>query len=57
MPAAGPPRPYAPLADRPSCTRAELQAATDAYVEAQRKGDISGLPLAANAHFLQNMAT
>jgi hypothetical protein len=51
------PSPYAPLADRPTCTRAELVAATDAYVEAQRKGDVSGLPLADNAHFLQNMAT
>jgi hypothetical protein len=51
------PSPYAPLPDRPVCTPAELQAATDAYVEAQRRGDISGLPLAANAHYLENMAT
>ena len=51
------PSPYAPLADKPTCTSAELQAATDAYVEAQRRGDISGLPLAANAHFLENMQT
>jgi hypothetical protein len=51
------PSPYAPLLDKPTCTAAELNAATDAYVEAQRKGDISGLPLAANAHFLENMAT
>jgi hypothetical protein len=51
------PSPYAPLADKPTCTRAELKAATDGYVEAQRKGDISALPLAANAHFLENMAT
>ena len=51
------PSPYAPLQDKPVCTRAELTAATDAYVEAQRKGDISGLPLAANAHFLENMAS
>ena len=51
------PSPYAALPDRPSCTGAELKAATDAYVDAQRRGDISGLPLAANAHFLENMAT
>lgn len=51
------PSPYAPLADKPTCTSAELKAATDAYVDAQRKGDISALPLAPNAHFLQNMAT
>jgi len=57
QPAPGAPSPYAPLADKPVCTPAELKAATDAYVEAQRRGDISGLPLAANAHFLENMAT
>jgi hypothetical protein len=51
------PSPYAPLADKPTCTRAELTAATDAYVEAQRRGDISALPLDAKAHFLENMAT
>jgi hypothetical protein len=51
------PSPYAPLADKPTCTSAELKAATDAYVAAQRSGDISGLPLAANAHFVENMAT
>jgi len=56
QPAAAP-SPYAPLPDKPTCTRAELTAATDAYVEAQRRGDLSGLPLAANAHFLENMAT
>lgn len=52
-----PPSPYAPLQDRPSCTRDQLKAATTAYVEAQRKGDISGLPLDAKAHFLTNMKT
>ena len=51
------PSPFAPLVDRPTCSRAELEAATSAYVEAQRRGDISALPLAANAHFLENMAT
>ena len=56
QPAAAP-SPYAATPDHPSCTRAELKAATDAYVEAQRHGDVSGLPLAANAHFLENMAT
>jgi len=53
---APPPSPYAPLQDRPTCTRDELKAATAAYVEAQRRGDISGLPLAENARFLENMA-
>jgi len=56
QPAPGP-SPFAPLPDKPSCTKAELQAATDAYVEAQRRGDISVLPLDPKAHFLQNMAT
>ena len=52
-----PPSPFAPLQDHPSCSKAELQAATDAYVEAQRSGDISGLPLHEKVHFLENMST
>ena len=48
---------YAPLQDRPACTRDELVAATDAYVAAQARGDVSGMPLAANARFLENMIT
>ena len=48
---------FAPLQDRPSCTRDELKAATAAYVEGQKKGDLAGLPLAANAHYLENMVT
>ena len=52
-----PPSPYAPLQDRPTCTRDELKAATAAYVEAQREGDLSGLPLHDKAHFLTNMKT
>lgn len=51
------PSPFVPLEDHPSCTVAELTAATDAYVAAQRKGDISGLAFADKAHFLQNMDT
>ena len=51
------PSPYAKLVDKPTCTAGELHAATQAYVAAQRSGDISGLPLAADAHFLENMAT
>ncbi|OYW44881.1 MAG: hypothetical protein B7Z33_10770 [Sphingomonadales bacterium 12-68-11] len=51
-----PPSPYAPLQDRPTCTRAELKAATAAYVEAQRRGSLAGLPLDEKARFLQNMA-
>ncbi len=52
-----PPDKVAPLQDRPICTRVELKAATDTYVKAQRSGDISALPLAANAHYLENMIT
>jgi hypothetical protein len=54
---APPPSPYAPLQDHPSCTRDQLKAATTAYVEAQRTGDISKLPLDAKVHFLTNMKT
>jgi hypothetical protein len=54
---APPSNPFAPLQDRPSCTRAELKAATDAYVQAQRTGNASALPLDPKAHFLENMAT
>jgi hypothetical protein len=50
-----PPSPYAPLQDRPTCTRDELKAATAAYVEAQRSGQIAGLPLHEKVRFLQNM--
>jgi hypothetical protein len=54
----GPPQgQFAPLQDRPTCTRDELKAATTAYVEAQRSGSLSGLRLAANAHYLENMET
>lgn len=51
-----PPSPYAPQPDRPTCTRDELKAATDAYVEAQRTGNIGLLPLHEKVHFLQDMA-
>lgn len=54
---APPTSPYAPLQDKPRCTRAELKAATAAYAEAQRKGSLAGLPLAQNAHYLENMET
>ncbi len=57
QPAGPPPSPYAPLQDKPVCTRAELKAATDAYVEAQRKGDAAALPLDPKAHYLENMIT
>ncbi len=52
-----PPSPYAPLQDKPSCTRDELKAATTAYVKAQQTGSLAGLPLDAKAHYLENMAT
>ena len=57
QPDVAPPSPFAPLQDRPVCTRAELKAATAAYVEAQRSGNISALPLDPKAHFLENMTT
>ncbi|AKH44235.1 hypothetical protein FHS61_001555 [Altererythrobacter atlanticus] len=52
-----PPSPYAPLQDRPECTKAQLQAASAAYVKAQEAGDLSGLTLDPKAHFLENMET
>ena len=52
-----PPSPWAPLQDRPTCTRDELKAATAAYVEAQRTGNLAGLPLDEKAHYLENMIT
>jgi hypothetical protein len=57
QPAAPSPNPFTPLQDKPSCTRAELKAATAAYVAAQKSGDISALPLDAKAHYLENMIT
>ncbi len=51
---AAPPSPYATLQDKPSCTRAELKAATAAYVEAQTKGSLASLPLDPKAHYLEN---
>jgi hypothetical protein len=52
-----PPSPYAPQPDKPTCTMDELKAATDAYVAAQKSGQIDKLPLDPKAHFLQDMAT
>jgi hypothetical protein len=57
QPAAPAPSPYAPQPDKPSCTRAELKAATDAYVAAQKAGDVSGMPLDPKARYLENMQT
>lgn len=51
-----PPSPYAARVDRPTCTRDELKALTAAYVEGQRSGSLSALPLAGNAQYLENMA-
>jgi hypothetical protein len=51
-----PPSPYAPLVDRPTCTRDELKAATAAYVEGQRRGSLAALPLHDKARYLQDMA-
>jgi len=52
-----PANPFAPLQDHPTCTRDELKAATAAYVQAQRRGNLAGLPLAPNARFVENMNT
>ena len=38
-----------------SCTRDGLQAATDLYLDAQTKGDPSGLPLATGLAYIENM--
>jgi hypothetical protein len=38
-----------------SCTREGLQAASDLYIEAQTKGDPSGLPLATGLAYIENM--
>ena len=42
--------------DMPTCTAAELNAATAAYVEAQKTGDISKLPMADTAEYVENMS-
>ncbi|HEX6998423.1 MAG TPA: hypothetical protein VF322_09775 [Gammaproteobacteria bacterium] len=39
-----------------SCTRGGLQRAVDLYIEAQTKGDTSGLPLARGLGYLENAA-
>jgi hypothetical protein len=39
-----------------SCVRGGLQRAVDLYIEAQTKGDTSGLPLAAGLGYIENMA-
>ena len=38
-----------------SCTRGGLKQATDLYIEAQTKGEISGLPLAPSTGYWENM--
>jgi len=38
-----------------ACTRNGLQAATDFYVEAQSKGNVSGMPLAQGLAYIENM--
>ncbi len=40
-----------------SCTREGLKAATDLYIAAQTKGDISGLPLAKGLGYVENFKT
>jgi hypothetical protein len=52
VPAAG----FAQSAAQISCVRGGLQRAVDLYIEAQTKGDTSGLPLAAAVGYVENMA-
>lgn len=52
-----PPSPYTPRVDKPTCTMAELKAATAAYVEGQKKGSLAALPLHEKAEYLQDMKT
>lgn len=49
-------QPQAQAPVRPVCTRADLQAAVDSYVEAQKSGDVAKMALANDARFLENMA-
>lgn len=51
-----PPGTWAPLPDRPTCTREELKAATSAYVEAQRTGTLARLAVHERARLMENMA-
>jgi hypothetical protein len=51
---AQPPPAQAPA--KPVCTRADLRAAADSYVQAQKSGDVSKMGLADDARFLENMA-
>ena len=39
-----------------SCTREGLQSAVDLYIDAQTRGDTSGLPLAAGLGYMENVA-
>jgi hypothetical protein len=39
-----------------SCTRGGLQQAVDLYIAAQTKGDLSGMPLASNVGYWENIA-
>lgn len=39
-----------------SCTREGLENAVNLYIDAQSKGDLSGLPLAAGVGYIENMA-
>ncbi len=44
------------FAQQISCVRGGLQRAVNLYIEAQTKGDTSGLPLAAGLGYVENMA-
>jgi len=51
------PSPYVQRVDHPTCTRDELKSLTSAYVEAQKKGSLAGLPMHEKAEYLENMKT
>jgi hypothetical protein len=40
-----------------ACTRSGLQAASDLYISAQGKGDVSGMPLAQGLAYVENLQT
>jgi hypothetical protein len=43
-----------PAAAQSRCTRADLQAAVDAYVAAQKTGNVASLPMAPSAKYIEN---
>jgi hypothetical protein len=46
---------FVALVDQPTCTRAELEATSNAYVDGQKQGSLAALPLHEKARYLENM--